>query len=457
MNLRVKLAIAMVALAAGATITVGSVTYFSTSRELRSEVDLSLTDATRQFSKPQGTTAAGAAATAGRRDGDGPPIVSPDGDGDDIPREFTLILVQVIDETGTVVRSPHTGALPVREIDKAVAAGTAAPLVWSEATYDREDFRVLTVHVAGGALILARSLAETESVLDSIRNRTLLTVGAMALLALLLGWLIAQQITRRLVRLTRVATGVATSGSLDVDVPVDGSDETGQLGKAFSDMLSSLARAKKAQYELVQDAGHELRTPLTSLRTNVSVMRRFDELSPRSRQQLLDDVESETRELTDLVNELVELATERRDEEPLTTVTMADTARHVVERARRRSGRVITLEADETAVEVRAQALERAMTNLVGNAVKFSEGDIEVRIHRGRFEVLDRGPGVTEDDLPRIFDRFHRSITSRSLPGSGLGLSIVREMAETHGGVVHATNRPGGGAVIGFSLPPAVG
>ena len=131
---------------------------------------------------------------------------------------------------------------------------------------------------------------------------------------MLLGWFIALTVTRRLERLALVAGEVASTGRLDVDVPVDGRDETGRLGRAFSGMLDALHRSKREQQQLVQDAGHELRTPLTSLRTNVSVLRRrFDNLPADAREQLLNDLDSETRELTDLVNELVELATESRD------------------------------------------------------------------------------------------------------------------------------------------------
>jgi two-component system sensor histidine kinase MprB len=441
-SLRVKLAIAMVALTAGATVTVGSITYFSTEHELRGHIDASLDGAAQLYSGPAGA-------------GLGPLNIHVDGDGDDSPRSFTQILVQGIRADGRITRYPRTGKLPVNDIDRQIADGSGPARVRSDVTLDGESYRMLTVAVPGGALQLARSLDETEHVLDSMRNRTLLTMAAMSSLALLLGLVVAQQVTRRLVRLTDVATDVAASGDLDVEVPVDGRDETGRLGQAFSEMLASLARSKQSQYQLVQDAGHELRTPLTSLRTNVSVMQRFEELSPRSRQQLLADVESETRELTELVNELVQLATDRRDDEVASSIVMGEVARHVVERASRRSGREIVLDADEAVVVVRPQALERAMTNVVGNALKFSEAPIEVRVHRGRFDVLDRGPGIDRADLPRLFDRFYRSVQARALPGSGLGLAIVRDVAETHGGSVHASNRPGGGSVIGFTLPVA--
>lgn len=442
MSLRLKFAIAMVALAAAATFAVGLVSYAATSNELRDQVDASLVDAARRLAS--GLPPVEASGPFGDRDKDG-------------YRGFTQILVQVIDGNGDIVRAPGGGALPIGDADLRVASGEVRRgSLRRDVVIDGDDYRMLTVAITtGGAVQFARSLEETQNALGTIRDQTLVIVLCMSALAAIVGIVIAQQVTRRLVRLTEVATTVATSRDLDVEVPVEGRDETGRLGKAFNEMLSSLASSKRAQQQLVQDAGHELRTPLTSLRTNVRVMQRYDELSPASRERLLADVESETKELTSLVNELVELATDRRDDQVPSTVVLGDVVRTVLERARRRSGRAIELVADDSRVVVRPQAVERAVSNLVENALKFSSGPIEVVVDAGAVRVADRGPGIAETDLPRLFDRFYRSDAARALPGSGLGLSIVREMAEVHGGSVTAANRTGGGAVIGFQLPLA--
>lgn len=449
MNLRLKLAISMVALAAASTVAVGSVSYFLTQNELGDQVDASLSQAARQYLGAPGDGVPGGPLGGRRRDDDDPR---------DRFRSFAQILVQVIDSDGVVRRSPPSGPLPVGDADRTLAAagvggGSGSAVLRRDGSIDGEPYRLLTVAFDGGAVQFARSVAETEQVLDAIRNRTMVLIVGMSGLALLAGVVIAQQVTRRLVRLTGVATAVAESGDLDVEVPVEGTDETGRLGQAFNAMLMSLARSKRAQHQLVQDAGHELRTPLTSLRTNVSVMRRFDELSLPSQQRLLDDVESETRELTAMVNELVELATDRRDLEAVAPVTLAGLIEAVVERARRRSGRQIMVTTDDAVVEVRLQAVERAVSNLIENALKFSDKPIEVSATKGRVEVLDRGPGLGTDDLGRVFDRFYRADSARSLPGSGLGLSIVRETVEAHGGSVFVEHRDGGGSVFGFVVP----
>ncbi|MER6899263.1 ATP-binding protein, partial [Amycolatopsis sp. NPDC000740] len=258
------------------------------------------------------------------------------------------------------------------------------------------------------------------------------------------------RITRRLVRLTRLTEEVSAGSRPGLGVPDGGRDEVGRLSASFAGMLGRLARARDDQERLVQDAAHELRTPLTSLRTNASVLRRFEELSPDARNRLLADVDGETRELTHLVTELVELATGQYDDEPLQTVELREPAERAAARVRRRSGRAIAVDADGTTVPGRAKALERAMANLLENAVKFSSGPVELRVRDGRVEVLDRGPGI--EDADRVFDRFYRAAGARSLPGSGLGLSIVREVALSHGGEAFAGPRDGGGAVVGFTV-----
>ncbi|MEP7113909.1 MAG: HAMP domain-containing sensor histidine kinase, partial [Ilumatobacteraceae bacterium] len=208
------------------------------------------------------------------------------------------------------------------------------------------------------------------------------------------------------------------------------------------------------QQQLVQDAGHELRTPLTSLRTNVAVLRRMEDLAPEARRQLVDDLDSETKELTSLVNELVELATDRRDDEPAQECNLEVLCQQAATRVRRRTGREITVLGDSSLVSCRPAAIDRAIVNLIDNAAKFSaDGVIEVEVSDGRLAVSDRGPGIPTDDLAHIFDRFYRSVASRSLPGSGLGLAIVRDIVESHGGTVFAEPRDGDGTTVGFTLP----
>ena len=397
MSLRVKIVLLLAALAATATIAIGVASYTSTRHELNETVDASL-EAAAEMITDRGIGGGfdfdgdGDGPMPGRGDGDGP------GPGHGRPRSFEQVLVQTIDADGNVLVSPESGELPVTDADREVAASDDPNAeAHHEVEIDDEPYRVLTVKYEDGAVQLARSLREGEQALERILHSMIVAVLIVTTISLLAGWFIARQVTRRLEELTAAAGEVASTGRLDVPVPVDGNDETGQLGRAFSGMLDALQRSKQEQQQLVQDAGHELRTPLTSLRTNVSVLRRRnDSLTGEQREQVLADLDSETRELTDLVNELVELATDRRDDEPVQPVRLGDVAERAAARARRRFGREVTVLSDDSLLDGRPMALERALQNLVDNACKFSDdGPVEVTVAAGRVEVRDHGPGLT--------------------------------------------------------------
>jgi two-component system, OmpR family, sensor histidine kinase MprB len=441
-SLRLKLVLALVALSALATAAIGFFSYRTTQQQLLGEIDSSLTESAAQF---------------GQRGAGGFPGGQPDPDRDRYRNEGDSV-IQVLYSDGTAYG--HVGeALPIDDQDRTVAASALRTVAFRDAEVDDEPFRILTAGLgdARGAVQVARSLAETERVLAALRTRILVASLVVVTVAAFLGALIARQVTRRLVRLTGAAEQVTATGSLDVEVPISGTDETGRLGTAFNEMLAALGRSKEDQKRLVQDAGHELRTPLTSLRTNVYTLRRADELGPEQRARVLDDLQGETEELTRLINEVVELATDRRGDEPEVQVRLKPLVERVAARSAQRSGRSVLVHSDDAVVLGRPLALERAVGNLVENALKFDEtgGPVDLTCTAGRIEVSDRGPGFDEADLPHVFDRFFRATSARSRPGSGLGLSIVHDVVEAHGGTVYAGNRPGGGAVVGFQLPGA--
>ncbi|MFF6990615.1 ATP-binding protein [Streptomyces sp. NPDC010273] len=373
--------------------------------------------------------------------------------------------VQVLGPDAGVLDS-GSPALPVTGDDRAIAgeriAGKTAE--HKDVAVGEDVYRIATVSLGAGrgAVQVAQEFSDTEDLLRALQQRTFVLMAAVVVLAGLCGWWLARRITRRLIVLTAAAEDVARTRRLGVQVPVTGYDEVGRLGRAFDRMLGRLAQSEEDQRRLIQDAGHELRTPLTSLRTNISLLRRIDELPPATREELVADLSQEARELTDLVNELVDLAAGQSDTEPPQQVDLADIAEDVAGLARRRTGRDITVRASgDTTTDGRPGMLQRAISNLVENAAKFDRAGqtpIEIAVSGParpgtvRVEVLDRGPGVSETDLFRIFDRFYRAADARSLPGSGLGLSIVREVALAHGGAPFALRRDGGGSVIGFTV-----
>lgn len=446
MSLRLKVVLALVALSTAATVTIGVTSYRTTAGQLRSEVDRSLVTATEAIGDRRGELREGPGPSDEGRPGAPLPSFRSEGD----------VAVQVLAPGGGAI-SVSGLELPVDEVDRQVAAADAPVRRFRDVDLDGESYRLLTsTDGAGrGAVQTARSLAETDRVLAGLRSDILVAALLVIVVAAVLGWWIARQVTRRLVRLTAAAEQVASTRELDVDVPVDGTDETGRLGAAFQEMLDALARSQADQQRLVQDAGHELRTPLTSLRTNVFTLRRADRLDDEQRRRVLDDLQSESEELSRLVDEVVELATDRRGDEPEQRVELGALVQRVCARAAQRSGRPIEVHVDDTVVTGRPHALERAVANLVENALKFApDGPVSVSCVAGRVEVADRGPGIDGADLPHVFDRFYRADDARSRPGSGLGLAIVAEVAQRHGGRVEARNRDGGGAVVSIAVPP---
>jgi two-component system sensor histidine kinase MprB len=219
-------------------------------------------------------------------------------------------------------------------------------------------------------------------------------------------------------------------------------------------MLGALASSREQQRRLVQDAGHELRTPLTSIRTNLDVMRRHPDLSATDREAVVADIHAEVEQLTELVDEIVAVSVGDIVDEPREPLDLAELATDVTARYQRRSGRDIVVVAEPTPVVAQRAAVQRALSCLLDNATKFdpSGAPIEVSVRDRGIAVADRGMGIPDNELALVFERFHRAEEARTMPGSGLGLSIVRDVAERHGGSVFARNRDGGGAVIGFRL-----
>jgi two-component system sensor histidine kinase MprB len=245
-------------------------------------------------------------------------------------------------------------------------------------------------------------------------------------------------------RLTEATERVTETGDLSERIDAHGQDELSRLAGSFNTMLAALEDSARAQRQLVADASHELRTPLTSLRTNFEVLMSERELPPGERRRLLDDV----AEMTTLIAGLIELA--RGDQHPSEPeeVRLDLLTADAVERTRRhRPAVTFTTELHASVVRGVAASLERAIGNLLDNAAKWSPpgGDVEVGVHNGTVTVRDHGPGIEDEDLPFVFDRFYRSRAARTLPGSGLGLAIVRQVAESHGGSVVAERADGGG------------
>ena len=436
MNLRWKIALASASVALVATTAMGVISYRSTGDRLVDELDRSIASAASQL------------------------IGRPSSGGEVPTRDFlSVYAVRLLDADGATIASSFSEDVPVTP-SVMTLVGHPRKAEWATTSVDGERYRVYTIGAQNGAVQIARGLDEVDAVLDDVRRRTLILVFAVSLAAAALGWLIAGTVTAPVRRLTKAAEDVGTSGRLDVEVPGTGSDEVGRLGAAFRRMLGALAVSRAEQQRLVQDAGHELRTPLTSLRTNLSVLRRHPDMRPDMQRQILDDLDTEVAELTDLVNELVTVASGDLSDQPMEVLDLGALATDVATRVSRRRSREVTVRSDGAIAQgsiVRGPraGLDRAIANLIDNACKFDQTarPVDVVVDGGSLTVFDHGPGIPEADLTKVFDRFHRAETARALPGSGLGLAIVRDVVERMDGTVHADNRPGGGLSIGFDVP----
>jgi two-component system sensor histidine kinase MprB len=351
-------------------------------------------------------------------------------------------------------------AIPVTARALAVANGTSRHYYYVNTTIQKIRWREIVVPIAGpggGAVISIYPLAPTAHALARIRLWILLVGGIGIALAAAFAALVATAALKPVRRLTAAAENVTATGDLSERVAVTGHDELGRLGARFNAMLAALEESVGRQRRLVADASHELRTPLTSTRTNIDLLRE-GRLPPEEAKHALDEASIELAALTTLVSDLVELARGEERKLRVETVQLDDLVAGAVERARSRAPEATFVTSlSPTVVHADPVLLERAVLNLLDNAVKYSPvgAPIEVTVREGEVVVADQGPGVAEEDAARIFDRFYRSAAARSKPGAGLGLAIVREAARAHGGDA-TVESSASGASFRLSLPATV-
>ncbi|MFZ3569105.1 sensor histidine kinase [Streptomyces sp. BH097] len=379
--------------------------------------------------------------------------------------------IQIIQSDGKACTSQGDPRIPVQPSDRRVAAGTSDSSVHTTDDVKGQAMRVLTVPIVqddtrlpGVAASVATPLDEITKPLTTLAWLLLLVGGVGVVGSTAAGLWIARTGLRPVDQLTETVEHVARTEDLTVRIPVEGDDEIARLSESFNSMTASLASSRELQQQLIADAGHELRTPLTSMRTNIELLTRIEEtgrsIPAEDRKALMASVKAQMTELAALIGDLQELSRTGLTgaEGPLKVVSLHDTVRSAIERARLR-GPELTFDAELAPWYVRAEpaALERAVVNLLDNAVKFSpeKGRVEVRLMRGTLTVRDHGPGIPDDELPYVFDRFWRSPTARALPGSGLGLSIVARTVEASGGHVGLSAADGGGTLATLSLPGA--
>jgi two-component system, OmpR family, sensor histidine kinase MprB len=315
--------------------------------------------------------------------------------------------------------------------------------------------RVLSISSRNEAVTISRSLLDVDRNLSRLKWLLLLIslggVGAAAIL----GAFVSGRAVAPLRRLTETTERIVETGDLSERTGLRGRDEISRLSTRLDELLASLEASLRAQRQLVADASHELRTPIATLRANIGLLAHPGTLDVKEREELIEDVQDELESMTALVAELVELA---RGEEPdvaRTEFRLDELVQGAVDRAARRAPEVsFRTRLEPSLITGVPERVERAVTNLLDNARKWSPSSetVDVAVHDGLVEVRDRGPGIAFEDLPLVFNRFYRAKAARGMPGAGLGLSIVKQIADAHGGSVSVDQAADGGAILRLQL-----
>ena len=468
MTLRLQIAIALGMLAAVAAVSAAAFSYASVDQRLHAETDSMLDDrvslvlsfiATRVELADAGVELPGEISLA-----------NPNPAGSIARYDVELRFLR---SDGTVIAATQDAVLSSSqaEIDRALQSTEtiASQVQIDDRTYET---RLVGFDAPSGervALQVGRDITGQIDTLDQLRFRLIVLVSAVVVASAVAGYFLANKLVRPLEQLRAATRAVADTKDFSEAIPIEGNGEIADVAADFNVMLAKLDESALQQRRLVQDASHELRAPLSTLRANVELSQRMavraqaaghDSDEPQSEYiAMLGTAISEVDELSRLVDELVNLASFPFDESPTELLDLGEVTTDTVEafRPRHPDRRIDVRLGENQPIDGKSAHLQRAIANVLANAIKFSPADtaVEVLVEGNRVVVNDRGPGILEADLDRIFDKFYRSPTVQTIEGSGLGLAFVAEVVQAHGGTVHATNRDGGGSTITLDIPAA--
>lgn len=436
MTFRSRVIVATALAAALAVVLACTASFVATRNALLDSVDASLVRASQQGQDVEGSFSQLVLANGASY----PPA---------LPADAT-ILSYAKSGTGQILRTVTIGGEAYRELIKGLPAGTQVSTATGLVPLSMPAAQIFVVNFSGQVAELRRLLV----------TLIIVAVGVMVL-SLLFGVILARNALHPLEEVTDEIETIAETSDVTRRLEEGDEDELGRLRKVFNELLDTIDASQSLQRQLVLDASHELRTPLTSLRTNASVLQRIDRLTPDDLQQVSVDMVLQVDELAALVTDLAELARGERSEGPLVELHLDECVDEFVDVARTHA-RVKNIDiqvfSSPSIINGRRDRLERAVSNLLTNAVKFTPegGHIRVETHDGIVVVADSGSGVSDVDIPFVFDRFWRSPQSRGLPGSGLGLSIVDQVVDEFGGAVSVDRDEAlGGARFTMSFPTA--
>jgi two-component system OmpR family sensor kinase len=378
---------------------------------------------------------------------------------------------QLLDMGGRVLEaSPELG-------DTSLLSGNELSAALEDAIYVNRDSvpgldepsRILAIPVTheGERLVLlvGATREERAETLRSLRNELLIAGPIALLLATLAGYALAGLSLRPVDSMRRRAAAIsAETPGERLPVPQTG-DEIERLGETLNEMLARLEAALERERDFVADAGHELRTPLALLRTELELALRHGG-SPEELRTAVRTSSEEVDRLAQLAEDLLLIARSDRGRLPLrfedldASEVLGSVARRFEWRAHA-AGRQLTSEDTAAGLQVHGDRirLEQAVGNLVENALRHGGGDVRLSAAAAdgsvELHVVDEGDGFPPEFLERAFERFTRSDQARARGGAGLGLSIVRVIAEAHGGTAHAANKDGSGVDVWITLPRA--
>jgi two-component system OmpR family sensor kinase len=377
-------------------------------------------------------------------------------------------LAQLIDASGRVV--DHTRGLTGRPLLTPAALASArrgATVVIDARLAGDQRVRLLAEPVRAQdqqlVIVVGQSLEERNLALSDLRG-VLFVGGPIALvLASLAGYLLTGASLRPVEMMRRQAASISAA-DLDQRLPAGRNDELGRLGRTLNEMLTRVHASVERERTLVSDASHELRTPLAVLRAELELIGR-ERPTGAALQSAIGSAIDETDRLSQLADDLLLLA--RADDHQLaiapTRLAACELLHQAAARARRHptaAGKQITIDApDDIEVLADQDRAAQAIDNLLTNALRHAKTHVHLSAHpNGAFvtlHVIDDGHGFPPDFLPHAWERFARADTARTEDGAGLGLAIVRTIAEAHSGQAHATNAAAGGADVWISLPIA--
>ncbi len=338
-------------------------------------------------------------------------------------------------------------------------------------TVDGMEVGSLTLTLLGREGLLAQ---EDLDFSQTINYSIILIAALAALMAIATSIFLSRRLTLPLEEITR-AVKTLREGDLSRRVQITSQDELGLLGTAFNAMAIKLENTEKMRRKLSADISHELRTPLTTLK---SYLEAFKEGVLAPTEENITSLQEEVARLERLVQSLQELslAENRAADLPPKKLNPGPTLKRIFDLyqplfSEKRLSSDLKLPRDEVTLYCNEEALERILHNLLSNAIKYSPqgGEVQVTLDReggqgeaqknARIIVSDTGPGIKEKDLPFIFERFYRVDPSRSrrTGGAGIGLTIVKELAQAQGGSITVASRVGEGSKFILTLPLAVG